>query len=98
MSEEKFEIGLRDVFNEVKTLSGQVAAYMQAQAPVIAVIQHRLEGVEGEVKELHAINHEAEQHRHEERRHRTVIRWTVVSSVIVGFLGLVGGIIALLAH
>jgi hypothetical protein len=58
----------------------------------------RLDRVEDDIKILHDTNQESERHRHEERRHRSVLRWTTIGSLLVGFLGFAGALIALLAH
>lgn len=94
MSDDRVEIGLRDVYEAVNTLGGQLNAYMRAQDPKIAVIEHRLTEVEGDIKGLRDTNHEEERHRHEERRHREVVRWTAISGAFVGVLGFIGGLIA----
>lgn len=98
MSDEKFEIGLRDVYNEVKSISGQLSAYTQALDPKVAVIEHRLAEVESDVKEIHTVNHEAAQHRHEERRHRAQIKWLIITSILLAVASLAGALIAILGH
>lgn len=67
----------------------------------------RLDNHDNELKGLHETNQRIKQEREEERqrveqaqvderRHRAVIRWTTLGSVMVGILGFAGGLIALL--
>lgn len=56
----------------------------------------RLDGHDREFAGIHAAMQTTEQHQSEERRHRSLLRWTMGGSVLVGVTGLVSGLIALL--
>lgn len=93
-----FTVTLRDVFDEVKALSGSLSAYVRTQEPRMAVIEHRVTEVEGDLKDLHDEQTEAARHRDEERRHRALVRWGVIGAAFAGLCGFVGSAIAVFAH
>lgn len=76
MTDSGFNVSVRDVYNEVKTLSEQLNEYLRKQEPEIAVLKSRVAEAESDIKDIRLKTEDS-------RKTRTNLQWQMIG-VFVG--------------
>jgi hypothetical protein len=79
MSDPGFNVSVRDVYDEVKSLSERVNTFLQNQTTKVALIEQRLDQVEKDLVEDRKAGDE-------DRRLRVNLRWQMIGVLIAAVL------------